>query len=439
MSSVSSMWCKIQDLHPSITTSIIKLRLVRMYERPSPANKKDVSLECLFHDFEMYAFKSFGDVQSMENIHEGVLFDVIRLLLTRGEVQTTKCSNGREKKLLKFMLQDTEGKRLSCTLWKDYANEFVRLLEQHGQPSNIIILQFGHANMYKGQVRVCSSYYVTKILVNANVPEVADFRQRIVIASEMCTTIISSTSQETTSSLSDDCMLRTIEQLFFDDQIGRFWIVGKVVDVDLEDGWFYIACKKCYARLDKQEHQFYCKKCNKHDASGNIRYKLTVHVVDETFSAALILWERECHRLIGKRVTDLIQDDKKDSNDLPAEIHNALMEKKFLFKVDIKAAHNSEYKGAYYVCKVTTDLTYINTFNTSHFDSQESNCYSKLESSDHALDKIEDDFPIETPSLKLGEELELVDEGNVKRSLEDAFSSTIPTKKSKAIIKQEKE
>ncbi|KAH6770154.1 hypothetical protein C2S52_014957 [Perilla frutescens var. hirtella] len=435
MSSVSSMWCKIQDLHPSITTSIIKLCLVRMYERPSPANKKDVSLECLFHDFEgarieatiprnlihmfkptlregmlfglkkflvifntnkfkiiqhkfkikflgqsvltkmfeesfpmqMYAFKSFGDVQSMENIHEGVLFDVIGLLLTRGEVQITKCSNGREKKLLEFMLQDTEGKRLSCTLWEDYANEFVRLLERHGQPSNIIILQFGHANMYKGQVRVCSSYYVTKILVNANIPKVADFRQRIVIASDMCTTIISSTSQGTTSSLGDDCMLRTIEQLFFDDQIGRFWIVGKVVDVDLED------------------------------------------------------------------------DDKKDSNDLPAEIHNALMEKKFLFKVDIKAAHNSEYKGAYSVCKVTTDLTYINTFNTSHFDSQESNCYSKLESSNHALDKIEDDFPIETPSSKLDEELELVDEGNVKRSLEDAFSSTIPTKKSKAIIKQEKE
>ncbi|KAH6766915.1 hypothetical protein C2S52_017898 [Perilla frutescens var. hirtella] len=354
---------------------------------------------------QMYAFKSFGDVQSMENIHEGVLFDVIGLLLTRGEVQITKCSNGREKKLLEFMLQDTEGKRLSCTLWEDYANEFVRLLERHGQPSNIIILQFGHANMYK----------------------------------DMCTTIISSTSQGTTSSLGDDCMLRTIEQLFFDDQIGRFWIVGKVVDVDLEDGWFYIACKKCYTRLDKQEHQFYCKKCNKYDASGNIRYKLTVHVVDETFSAALILWERECHQLIGKRVTDLIQDDKKDSNDLPAEIHNALMEKKFLFKVDIKAAHNSEYKGAYSVCKVTTDLTYINTFNTSHFDSQESNCCSKLESSNHALDKIEDDFPIETPSSKLDEELELVDEGNVKRSLEDAFSSTIPTKKSKAIIKQEKE
>ncbi|KAH6776436.1 hypothetical protein C2S52_013997 [Perilla frutescens var. hirtella] len=211
MSSVSSMWCKIQDLHLSITTSIIKLRLVRMYERPSPANKKDVSLECLFHDFEesfpmqMYAFKSFGDVQSMENIHEGVLF---------------------------------------------------------------------------GQVGVCSSYYVTKILVNANIPEVADFRQRIVIASYMCTTIISSTSQGTTSSLGDDCMLRTIEQLFFDDQ---------------------------------------------------------------------------------------------------------------------------------------------------------------LESSNPALDKIEDDFPIETPSSKLDEELELVDERNVKRSLEDAFSSTIPTKKSKAIIKQEKE
>ncbi|KAH6834762.1 hypothetical protein C2S53_003999 [Perilla frutescens var. hirtella] len=264
---------------------------------------------------QMYAFKSFEDVQSMENIHEGVLFG---LLLTMSEVQITKCSNGIEKKLLEFMLQDTKGKRISCTLWEDYANEFVRLLEQHGQPSNIIILQFGHANMYKGQVRVCSSYYVTNILVNADVPEVADFRQRIVIASDMCTTIISSTSQGTTSSLSDECMLRTIEQLFFDDHvnfpylflsnIGRFWIVGKVVDIYLEDGWFYIACKKCYARLDRQEHQLYCKRCNKYDASGNIRYKLTVHVVDETFSAALILWERECHQLIGKGVIDLIQD-----------------------------------------------------------------------------------------------------------------------------------
>lgn len=49
----SSMWCFIEDIHPTKMklNKAIKLRLMRIFGYATPANKKEiVSLECLFHD-----------------------------------------------------------------------------------------------------------------------------------------------------------------------------------------------------------------------------------------------------------------------------------------------------------------------------------------------------------------------------------------------------
>lgn len=89
-------------------------------------------------------------------------------------------------------------------------------------------------------------------------------------------------------------------------------------------------------------------------------------VVDETGGAAVVLWDRECLQLIGKSAAELMQNEKEGMHDLPDAIHNAIMEREFLFKLPIKARPDDEYSGSYSVMKVTSDLTYINSYNRNN-------------------------------------------------------------------------
>lgn len=93
-------------------------------------------------------------------------------------------------------------------------------------------------------------------------------------------------------------------------------------------------------------------------------------VVDETGGAAVVLWDRDCVQLIGKSAAEIMQHEKEGIHDLPDAIHNAIMERKFLFKIPIKARPDDDYNGSYSVMKVTSDLTYINAYNQKKSDSQ---------------------------------------------------------------------
>lgn len=60
------------------------------------------------------------------------------------------------------------------------------------------------------------------------------FLYRVVIASDLCTTIIGSTSQETSSCLSNQsadahCELKTIEELFFANEVKIFVLLSQIL------------------------------------------------------------------------------------------------------------------------------------------------------------------------------------------------------------------
>ena len=50
-----------------------------------------------------------------------------------------------------------------------------------------------------------------------------------------------------------------------------FLCTGKVVRVDMEKGWCYVACSKCSKKLQRTESAFTCGVCNNPHAVGALR------------------------------------------------------------------------------------------------------------------------------------------------------------------------
>ncbi|KAH6770635.1 hypothetical protein C2S52_015438 [Perilla frutescens var. hirtella] len=511
--------CLIRDLNPASVTSALKVQLVRAFAVPGgrihetiqntliPTFKPLLEEGCLYgiknfivtqnankyktteNKYKIiflkrtrvcklfddafprcvYTFKSFEVIKSMENIYDAGLFDVVGVVKEMGQPENRVSSNGKQSKLIELMLEDIEGNRLSCTLWEEYVDQFLKYCGKTCGAPKIMILQMAKLNMYRGEIKVVNTYYVTKVVMDSEVPEIRSFKERLgADCSLLDTIVISSISNGSSFTISNELcagqnVLKTIAQLF--------------------DGTeYYISCKKCPKKLQKIENRFFCGKCNKYDVSGNLRYKLKVHVVDETGSALFLLWDRECLQLIGRSAGELNTKNVVEEVDILSEIEEALVDKKMMFKVNVRG---EECMGAYTVAKIITDPIIVNTYFGHLLDSQESNCISNLETSNVNDEKalfgqLEQDTPIEPPSSSRDEDkvrhlaaaLRKLDQskdekalfgqleqdtpivppsssrdgtssskeiGSVKRCSADSFSSTDASKKTKVFIKKEKE
>ncbi|KAH6786503.1 hypothetical protein C2S52_006055 [Perilla frutescens var. hirtella] len=204
-------------------------------------------------------------------------------------------------------------------------------------------------NMYRGEIKVVNTCYVTKVVMDSDVPEIKSFKILGADSSLLDTIVISSISNGSSSTVSNELcagqnVLKTIAQLFDGTENGSFWLCGTIVAVDGDGGWYYISCKKCPKKLQKIENRF-CEKCNRYDVSGNLRYKLKAHVVDETGSALFLLWDGECLQLIGRSAGELNTKNVvgAEEDNILSEIEEALVDKKMMFKVNIRG---EEFMGA---------------------------------------------------------------------------------------------
>ncbi|KAH6821262.1 hypothetical protein C2S53_017392 [Perilla frutescens var. hirtella] len=493
-----AMWSVFNDLRPTHTSTAIKARLIRCYGVPSSNNRNELAtFECIFHDVQgvrfqatvprssihlfkdkfeeglfyalknfavahntskyrttthkykatimggthvrkesenenenfpkfIYSFKTFDEVLSMDNIADAVPFDVIGILKHRSEPR--EVTNGSKKRVMDMILEDTEGKRLCCSLWEEYIDECINQLNEQKEELNIIILQMCRPSVFQGMIKVSNAYHVTKIILNSDAPEVIEFKQRLLIDSSLSTSIISSTSQGTNSNINEELStgvssLKTMQELTDEVQT-----IGSTV-----------------------------RSVNRYDQAGNIKYKLIIHVGDDTGSSPFILWDREYMQVIGKTAAELNMDNSEvvDSHYMPKEILQALKGKKFLFKINVPVADNRMYKVSYSVSKLTADPNIVSTYATNNFDSQESDSISILESN-IVMDKLDEDkldegapkegedianqsqtkatenTPIDSQSM-VDVGIEWIDDGSLKRSLFDEFSATKPPKKPKVL------
>ena len=85
-----------------------------------------------------------------------------------------------------------------------------------------------------------------------------------------------------------------------------FLTEATVIGIDLEKGWYYIGCNKCYKRMPDS---LICNKCA-HNTIPIPLYMVTAEVKDSTSETTFTLFERHVSKLINVSAQHVLNNDK---------------------------------------------------------------------------------------------------------------------------------
>ncbi|PWA68832.1 replication protein A 70 kDa DNA-binding subunit B [Artemisia annua] len=159
-------------------------------------------------------------------------------------------------------------------------------------------------------------------------------------------------------------------------------IVGTIIAIHEEEGWWYLGCRKCNKKVVKESQfvdleaetkpkfgyqqtpdQWTCTKCAKTSTGIKTEYRLQIRVQDESGTISLSLFNDEVQAMVGRSAYQLC--DKygcKNAEDqvFPKEITN-LVGKKYAFKVSIDEVNAKKMLPVFTVLRLTDDASILNS------------------------------------------------------------------------------
>ncbi|XP_019153467.1 PREDICTED: uncharacterized protein LOC109149929 [Ipomoea nil] len=396
---------------------------------------------------KMYRLKSFREIKSNEGLDEKHLFDVIGRVIEIHCPQE-KLINGKNSRLIDFTIEDTDGIQLMCTLWDEHVSKIEAFYNSTSQEPLLVLIQFCRARvcLKSEDVKICSSYDVTQLLFNQESPPFEEFRKSISHEQTPVRSIISQSSFKECSSysasLSGDMEIRTINEIYRDKEFGDFWVAARIVFID-DPEWYYASCrtKGCNKKLKLKGKWLWCSTCDRNWGDGTLRYKVKVRVVDLDWNAPFLLWDRECLDLLGISADDLKDTHTKGRKGLPKELET-LIGLNLLFRIAVRKEQFQNYLNAFPVMRIITDEKIVEKHAAELIQVRDRDLSSKLklELTDEDLWDLEEndqaneaESPLQVVAQRLSAENN-IENGTVKRSLIDEFSSTQSSKKSKEVV-----
>ncbi|GAU38859.1 hypothetical protein TSUD_154220 [Trifolium subterraneum] len=202
--------------------------------------------------------------------------DVIGHVVEKNALKETE-KNGHIHKVMDVTLEDLEGIRIHCTLWADFAVKMQQFIDGHDSSLPVImVLQLGKLKKYLGSMGISNSFYGTKLFLNADIPEVTTYIERMNAANVELTQV--------------KC-------------VGS--VLAWACEFDTDAGWFYQACTRCASRITFIAGQLYCEKC-KMPRTAIPRFKVHLQVIDDTGSITFVMFDRVVSQVLGRTAQDLL-------------------------------------------------------------------------------------------------------------------------------------
>ncbi|XP_031104467.1 uncharacterized protein LOC116007947 [Ipomoea triloba] len=208
---------------------------------------------------------------------------------------------GFPTQLVDFLIEDSKGNRIKCTLWDEHVPAIMPFFNNHVDGPLIVLLQLCRAKVVDSEVRISSSYTTSKVLFNLDCQEFADY----------------------INSLKANCSpLRSISVVSYGHSANNSqspMVVSTIRDL-----------------YERAEEGYYCVKTNW--VEGNVRYKVIVRVLDKTSDAPFALWDKDCFDLFGITAYDLKTKYSMAKMQVPAEFEQ-LRNKSMVFRINLKNEH----------------------------------------------------------------------------------------------------
>ncbi|KAK2428443.1 replication protein A 70 kDa DNA-binding subunit [Trifolium repens] len=349
--------------------------------------KNDVTFRCSSHKYKLnfmrgtkvwkltandipmnhFDFMPFQEIISKTN--EDQMLDAIGHVVDKNALRETE-KNGKKSKVLDITLEDLEGDRVHCTLWDEFAERMHRFLDGHDSSMPVvIILQQCKLKKFLGAMGISNSFYGSKLFLNARIPEVTDYVDRMNMANVELTQVVSQVSGPVVFSVADDLLQTprmTIEELIESAEKCVASVLAVACEIDTNLSWFYQACSRCASRINYIGGQLYCEKC-KMPRTAIPRFKVQLQVMDNTGSITFVMFDRIVSQVLGRTAQDLLDamNNEEASNAYPQEL-DMFVDKRILFKVEITDANLYRNWRGYTVKKLSFDDDIINRFTTLH-------------------------------------------------------------------------
>ncbi|XP_074278221.1 replication protein A 70 kDa DNA-binding subunit A-like [Silene latifolia] len=306
--------------------------------------------------FEMVSFQNIFDQLPLPN----VFIDIIGCLKGKSPVEIVRDEDGKTTKKMTIKLRDENSLILEVLLWGDYVDLLLNYVDSHPEKRVVVIVQFAKLKYFNRIPYVSNSFYATKLLLNKNCEATTSFLERYgdtdddAYLLEEIAVGRSLSIQEEFLSLTKRVQIADIVAI---KEPCFCVVVGTIKRVETQHDWFYSSCKLCATEVTMNDNgTFYCFKCKKTVKFVSTRYKVVFKVEDDSGSASLLMFCREMIQLIQKTAVDLRETLIKNGEDglFPIEFDD-LLEKQFLFKLNISEYNLSKNYKVYTVSRITDD------------------------------------------------------------------------------------
>ncbi|QHO57364.1 hypothetical protein HN51_011953 [Arachis hypogaea] len=327
---------------------------------------------------DAFVFKTIPELLTAEKIENSELFDMIGEVVGKHDPRELVTSKGKETKRLVVVLQDLEKNRINCTLFGEMVDEILPHLEVGRLEPLIVVIQYFKAIRWNGQTSVQSHFEISKLHINAELKDVVGFRDRLLKGAPSNASRISQMSFQSGWSGMEEitngsALVKTIEEVLSSKEEGPIWVAGTIVAINCsKNDWYYKACRRCPKKVETPVgNRYECDKCGHTHGTASIRYKVEVMVFDGTGSISLLLWDRETSQLCGKQAEKVLEEDGGREDEYPLTLDN-MMDRRLLFKINVKAANISGYDQVFTVMKICDDEEVVDKNLPKNFDGNSS-------------------------------------------------------------------
>ncbi|XLR46029.1 hypothetical protein HN51_030116 [Arachis hypogaea] len=341
--------------------------------------------------FPLQAFRltQISELLNADRINDSQLIDIMGEVVGKEDPKELITSKGKETKRLAILVEDLDNYRIGCVLFGDMVDQILPYLDDGRVEPLIVVLQFFRPSRWNEKTSVQSHFDISKLRINPDLEEVRDFRDRRLAAIPSNLVRISQVNTNNSHSGADelkrgDVTVNTIEEALNSTQEGPLWIAGTIVAINSgKDDWFYKSCRKCPKKVETPiGNRYECGKCGHTHGSASLRFvfrfticfgwtmllqftklcnlynrfKVEVMAYDGTGSITLLLWDRETVQLCGRQAEQIKDEEELYAEGYPAALES-LLERKLLFKVNVKSSNIKLYDQVYTVMKVCEDDT----------------------------------------------------------------------------------
>ncbi|KAL6505005.1 hypothetical protein OROGR_024822 [Orobanche gracilis] len=271
-----------------------------------------------------------------------LLLDVIGMLSRVGEQRNF----GGGKKMKQIVL-DNFGVELTCSFWGHYIDKIDQFLTANDPTNAIVVIMCGKIKEFQGRRTIQNGLHCCKILFSLTFPVALEFKNKMLLSIPNPQQGVGHIVDASQVSLEDDFLnfheRKTLAELK-DPTIDAYML-------DLQ-GWWYNVCS-CNKPVQPDSVSYYCGPCDRRVVNVQTRYRIRIKVIDETDSI-FVIFDRPDSILLKRSCSDSITSCEKTAAGVtcPVEIVN-LLDRRLLFKVEIKKDSDGRFEPSYTVKRAT--------------------------------------------------------------------------------------